>query len=289
MENKNQITVFGATGKVGKELLNFLSQAGIPTIAVTRNKRKVKEIPFIEWIEADMLDKESLNKTMEGSRAVFLASSPGENVVKEQNNVIETATAMGVQHLVKLSSAGTSKDATFFLTQTHYQIEELLKASKLGWTILQPNSFMQNWLGDLSQTVKKERRIYEASGDGKKPFIDTRDIAEVAFNALTEPEKHNKKTYFLTGGEAVNFGQVATAISKAIGEKVEYVQLTLPEAKQRMEQQGIPQWAIGALLSVAEGQRNGQATFVNNTVQEILNKPPRTIDDFSKDYIEWLK
>lgn len=72
--NKQHITVFGATGRIGSELLNFLSQAHIPTIAITRQLNKAKNTPFIEWIEADMADKESLHKTMAANSSVFLLS-----------------------------------------------------------------------------------------------------------------------------------------------------------------------------------------------------------------------
>jgi uncharacterized protein YbjT (DUF2867 family) len=287
--NKKNITVFGATGKVGKELLSFLSKANIATIAVTRNKSKVEPIPFIEWIEANMADKESLKKTMENSKAIFLASSVNQNFTAEQNNVIEMAKECGVQHIVKLSSPGADKNSPNFISRPNGEVEELLKASGISYTIIQPNSFMQNWLGEFSQTIQKERKIYEATGDGKKPYIDTRDIAEVAFKILIHSEKHINKTYLLTGGEAMSYGQVAEAISKAIGEKVEFISLTVDEARQRMEKKGLPQGMINTFLAISEGIRSGKAAFVNNTVKELLNKAPRTVEDFAKDYSQSFK
>lgn len=267
MNNQKNITVFGATGKIGKELLTFLSQANIPTIAVTRDKSKVIPLPFIDWVEADMADKKTLNSTMENSKAVFLASSVNQNFTAEQNNVIEIAKVCGVQHIVKISSPGADKNSQHFIARPNGEVEEFLKASGISFTIIQPNSFMQNWLGYFSETVKRERKIYEATGEGKKPFIDTRDIAEVAFKILTNPASHYNKTYLLTGGLAVSYGHIAEAISNAIREKVEYISLSNDEAKQRMEQKGMPQMMINSFLAIAEGQRNGKADFENNTVE----------------------
>lgn len=101
--------------------------------------------------------------------------------MEEQNNVIEVAKTSGVAHLVKLSSGAL--DEHFYIphspiAQVHGEIESLLKASGVPWTILRPNGFMQNWLGELAQTVKSERKIYEATGEGKRAYIDIRDIAE---------------------------------------------------------------------------------------------------------------
>jgi uncharacterized protein YbjT (DUF2867 family) len=226
---------------------------------------------------------------MENSKLVFLASSVSEKFIEEQNNVIEVAKERGVEHIVKISSPGATKNSPFFIAKLNFEVEELLKASGLNWTILQPNSFMQNWLGEFSETIKKERKIYEGTGEGKKPFIDTRDIAEVAFTILTNPQKHSNKTYLLTADEGVSYGQVAEAITKAIGEKVEYISLTMDELEQRMKQKGLPPYLIQTFMAIADGQRNGKANIVSSAVKDILNKPSRTIDDFAIEYAGWFK
>lgn len=285
MNNLNNITVFGATGKIGKELLTFLSQANIPTIAVTRDKSKVKMLPNIEWIEADMSKKETLEQTMKNTKSVFLASSVNQNFATEQNNAIEIAKQCGVQHIVKLSSPGADKDSQNFIARPNGEVEEFLKASGVNFTIIQPNTFMQNWLGYFSETIQSERKIYEATGEGKKPFIDTRDIAEVSFTILTHPENHINKTHLLTGGVAVNYAQISEAIGKAIGEKVEYISMTSEEAKQRMEQKGMQPMMINTFIAIAEGQRNNKADFVNTVGEEILGKKLITVEQFAKDYL----
>jgi uncharacterized protein YbjT (DUF2867 family) len=289
MSNENNITVFGATGKIGRELLNFLSQANMPTVAVTRDKTKVKTMPFISWVEADLHDKQTLGKTMQDSRAVFLASSVSRNFVAEQNNVIESAKECRVSHIVKISSPGADKNSPNFISRPNGEVEELLMSSGMPYTILQPNSFMQNWFGEFADTIKRERKIYEATGEGKKPYIDTRDIAEVAFRILKEPVKHNGKTYLLTGGEAVNYEHVAMAIGDAIGERVSFISLSPEEARQRMEQKGLPQMMIDTFLVIAELQRNGKASLVNDTVQQILGRQPRTVESFARDYSQLFK
>jgi NAD(P)H dehydrogenase (quinone) len=294
MENKKYITVFGATGKIGAALIEYLSGAEHPVIAVTRNKNKAAAMPFVEWMEADMANKESLYKTMENSKAVFLLSGHSPNFVEEQSNVIAVAKEQGVKHMVKLSSGAADENSPFYIAglliaRVHADVEAILKTAGIPYTMLQPNGFMQNWLGVLSNSVKDQRKIYEATGDGKRAYLDLRDISEVAFKVLTEPEQHINKSYLLTGGEAVNFSQIAAIISKVVGEDVTYVQLSTDEARQQMEQKGIPQLAIQSLLLYAEAQRSGKTTYVSNAVPQILNKPARTVADFIKDYANWFK
>ncbi|SHN27617.1 NmrA family NAD(P)-binding protein [Mucilaginibacter sp. OK098] len=294
MENKKYITVFGATGKIGAALIEYLSGAEHPVIAVTRNKSKVAAMPFVEWMEADMADKESLYKTMENSKALFLLSGHSPNFVEEQGNVIAVAREQGVKHIVKLSSGGADEKSPFYIpglliARVHADVETILKASGIAYTILQPNGFMQNWLGALSNSVKNQRKIYEATGDGKRAYLDLRDISEVAFKVFTEPEQHINKSYLLTGGEALNFSQIAVIISKVVGENVTYVRLSSDEARQQMEQKGMPEMAVKSLLLYAEAQRSGKTPFVSDIVPQILNKPARTVADFIKDYAAWFK
>jgi len=286
MNNQNKITVFGATGKIGKELLVFLSKANISTIAVTRDKSKTTAMHRIEWKEADMNNKDSLIEILQESKSVFMATSVNQNFVAEQNHVIEIAKQYGVQHIVKISSPGSDKKSQSFIARTNGEVEDFLKNAGIDFTIIQPNSFMQNWIGYFSETIRCERKVYEAAGDGKKPFIDTRDIAEVAFNILTEPTKHINKTYLLTGGVAVSYGQIAEAIGNAIGEAVTYVSMTSDEARQRMIEKGMPPMMVDTFLAISEGQRNGKADFVNTVGEEILGKRLITVEQFAKDYAE---
>ncbi|MGO4290614.1 NmrA family NAD(P)-binding protein [Chitinophaga sp. RAB17] len=294
MEKNQYITVFGATGKIGSELLRFLSANAVPTTAVTRNKSKAVALPFVEWVEADMADKASLHKTMTNSRAVFLSSGMGPNFVDEQHQVIQVAAETGVAHMVKLSSAAAAKSspthmASSQIGQAHGAVEELLRAAGIPWTVLQPTGFMQNWLGEFSERVKHERNIQEATGDGKRAYIDVRDIAEVAFSILTAPDKHVAATYVLTGGEAINYGQLAAILSQVVEEPVTYIPLTLEEGKQWMEKKGLPPWAVHTLMAYTEVQRRGDAAYVSNAVAEILQKPARTAEAFVNDYSIWFK
>ncbi|MBB6126763.1 NmrA family NAD(P)-binding protein [Mucilaginibacter lappiensis] len=294
MENNKYITVFGATGKIGMELLRFLSAADIKTIAVTRDKNKAVTIPCVDWVEADMANKESLYKAMNNTKAVFLLSGHSNSFVEEQGNVIEVAKEKGVGHIVKLSSGAVDKDSPFyipgsFIAKVHGEVEALLKTSDIPWTLLQPNGFMQNWLGELAQTVKHERKIYEATGDGKRAYLDIRDIAEVAFRILINPEPHAGKAYLLTGGQAVNFTEIAAIIGAEIGEVVEFIPLNPGEAHQRMEKKGMPAVAVQSILAYAEAQRNNQATYVSPAVSTILNKPARTVKAFVEDHVTLFK
>lgn len=288
MENsnqQNQITVLTATGKVGSQLIKFFSDAAIACNAVTRNNSNANKLPFIHWMEGDLNNKANLQSILSGTKKLFLNSGVIENMVEVQNNIIDVAKSAGVEHIVKLSTPNATPGSKDSVGQFHWQIEEHLKNSGMNWNILQPQSFMQNWLGDMAKTIRAERKIYAVAGDGKRAFTDTRDIAEVAFTLFTNPKDNNNKTFPLSGPGLVSFYDVADAISKSVGEKVNYISQSPEEATERMRKIGTPEFMIQLSIIIETNQKLGVAEkLISNNAAEILGKKGRNIYDFAKDY-----
>src|SRR5690606_25034317 len=221
------ITVIGSTGNIGRELVDLLSDEEAPVRAVLRNTRRIRTVPGVVWIKADVTDESLLKPLLAGTSRLFLLTGNKPGFGRIQINVIRTAESLGVKHVVKLSALGASPRTRAPLALEHWEAEQALEASGMTWTILRPHTFMQNWLGEVAETVRSEGAIYAAIGEGKVPFIDARDIAAVAAEALLHPEKHSGQRYVLTGGEAVGYREVAEAISKATGTPVVYHSLSM--------------------------------------------------------------
>lgn len=277
------ITVLGATGKVGSQVIQYFSDAGIPCNALTRDLSRSVPLPFVNWVEGDL--EGDLQGILAGTQQLFLNTGVTEKMFDTQRNIIDVAKQNGVTHIVKLSTPSASPDSKDKVGRVHWEIEEYLKNSGISWNSLQPQSFMQNWLGELAKSVRHERRIYAMAGDGKKAFIDARDIAEVAFTLLTDPKEHINKILPLSGPALINYYEVANAISQAIGETVTYIPQTPEEGKERMQKAGYPEWGIQINLLVEANQKLGAAEkFFSTTVAAVLGKTGRTVYDFAKDY-----
>ena len=277
---KKRIVVFGATGRIGRELLTLLSTAGIATVAVTRDHTKTRSAPSILWKVANMNDPGSLTNVMQKDDVVFLLSDVGQNFIEQQGNVVSVGKHRGIAHIVKLSSGAADAQSKLFIPRVHGLVEDLIAASGIPYTILRSNGMMQNWLGEVAASIRSERLFYESTGKGRRAYIDIRDIAEVAFHALTEPTRHTNKTYLLTGDVAVNYDDVADAIGSAIHEPVRYSPTTLEEARKQMIDQGMPLALVETFLEYDRDQAEGRAEFVTTHVRDILNKPARSLYDF---------
>jgi uncharacterized protein YbjT (DUF2867 family) len=281
------ITVTGSTGTIGSELVRLLSKASVATRAVLRDWSKARALEHVVWLQADLRDETVLEATLAGTARLFLLSDNEPGFGTMQIAVLRAAEHLGVAHVVKLSALGASDHSNSSIAREHWEVEQALAASAVTWTILRPHAFMQNWLGDVAESVRSERTIYSPIGDGRVPFIDTRDIAAVAAEVLLHPEAHVRRKYVLTGGEAVGYADVAAALSAATGTRVTYRPISMDEARARSGKQGVSPPLIDAMLAIAAYQKAGGPTAkTSDTVERILGRPPRTITDFARHYVD---
>ena len=226
-----------------------------------------------------------VEQAMEGTTSLFLLTGNDPGFADTQIGVIRAAEHAGVAHIVKLSALGASDHSRSAIGRDHWRVERVLTGTRGSWTILRPHAFMQNWLGDVAATVRTESTIYAPIGDGRVPFIDTRDIAAVAAEVLLHPDAHAGKKYVLTGGTAVGYADVAAALTEATGRTIVYRPITMEEARARLAARRTPAALIDAQLAIASYQREGGPTArVSGDVERLLGQPPRTIQDFARDY-----
>lgn len=281
------ITVTGSTGTIGSELVRLLSDASVATRAVLRDWSKARRLTHVVWLQADLHDDTLLEPTLTGTTRLFLLSDNEPGFGAMQIAVIRAAERLGVAHVVKLSALGASNHSNSSIAREHWEVEQVLEKTSMSWTILRPHAFMQNWLDDVAESARTERTIYSPIGDGRVPFIDTRDIAAVASEALLHPEAHRGRKYVLTGGEAVGYAELATAVSTVTGTTVSYRQISMDDARARAEKRGVSPPLIDAMLAIAAYQKAGGPTAkTSDGVERILGRPPRTIVDFARDYVD---
>src|SRR5438105_9776640 len=225
------ILATGASGNVGGEVLRQLVAARQPVRAMYRSQSEAAKAPKgAEAVVADFADTASLERALEGIEKIYLVCGPVPELVKLETNAIEASKKKKIKHLVLNSALGAGTfDASF--PRWHRQVEKVLEGSGVPYSIVRPNSFMQNVLNFYAPTIRKEGRFYAAMGKARVSFIEVRDIAAVIVKLLTT-SGHDRKTYELNGPEAVTYSELAAKISAAAGRPVQPVQyVDLPAAE----------------------------------------------------------
>lgn len=277
------ILVTGATGKVGSAVVEQLAAKGKAVRVLARSPEKARALlpAGVEVARGDLKDASSLDAAFAGVDRLFLLAATDRQQVEMERNAIDAAGRAGVKHVVKLSVLGAHEQSPVVLARWHREVEKVLAASGIPFTLLQPTFFMQNFLGSAG-SIEAQGAIY-APVHGRTSFVDARDIAAVAVAALTE-EGHAGKTYVITGPEAITYDQAAEKISTAIGRPVSYVEVPAEAARSAMLESGIPDWYADDLIALFGIINAGWTEEVTDSVRSVAKKEPITFDQFARDH-----
>jgi uncharacterized protein YbjT (DUF2867 family) len=277
------ILVTGSTGLIGSEAVRLLSQAGVSARALVRKPSGGHKLPGITWVIGDLAKPETLPSVFAGCTKLLLLTGNAEDAAELQRHALAAARQAGLTQVVKASAFGASPHSNSPIGRMHYQIESELQESGLAWTTLRPHHFMQNLLGQADNIIT-EGVVYSSSGDGRIPFVDTRDIAAVALVTLTQPG-HLEKKYVITGSEALSYRQATDILGRAIGRQLRFIDEPFDDARARLMKAGQPAWLVDSLLAIAAYQRAGGPTeTITSVVADLTGKPPRTFAEFARDY-----
>lgn len=280
------IVVTGATGNIGKALVEQLAASGAKYRVVARDPAKASKSGG-EVVKGDLSDPKSLEAAFKGADELFLLAAAGPDMSKMEKNAIDAAKKAGVKHVVLLSTAGADEKSPVKLAQWHAASEKALKDSGLKWTILQPNYFMQN-LFSSAPTIKGDGAFYAPLNDGKVAMVDARDIAAVAAKALTTGG-HEGKTYYVSGPAALPFADLAAIFTKKLGKTVKYVNVPPADFKKSLLSAGIPEWFASDFVALYGAFAQNYGAQVSTTVKDVTGKPARDVESFIGENVSAFK
>lgn len=276
------ILVTGASGNVGKTVLQEVAKSGAKHRAMYRSAAEAAKAPAgTATVIADFAKPETLSAALRGAESVYLVCSPIPELVQLESNMIDACVSAGVKHVVQNSALGAGDyDKSF--PSWHHKVEEKLKSTRLSWTILRPNSFHQNVVAFFAPTIRTQGVFYNSMRDSKNSFLDVRDIAVVAARALAGGE-HAGKIYELNGPEAIDYTKLARKISKVAGREVKYVDIPMDAQRKALLEQGMPEWLVAALLDLQQFYLSGEGGETDGLLRRLLGRAPITMDEFLKE------
>lgn len=273
------VLVTGASGTVGGEVARQLIAAEIPTRVLVRSAEKAA--PFqgkAEIAIGDFADRASLARALEGARSALMASFDHPDQLALQGNLIAAAKHAGVGLVARVSGASADVDSQAALMRAHGAGDQQLAQSGLGYCLLRPHWFHQNFLGYCPGGV-----IRLPVGDGRVPFVDVRDIAAVAVKALTEPG-HDGKAYGLLGPEALTHAEVAEILSEVTGRRFVFEDVSPAAYREMAIAEGMDATRADQLIEILERIRAGLSESESDDVERVLGRPPISFAQFARDY-----
>jgi uncharacterized protein YbjT (DUF2867 family) len=268
------ILVTGATGNAGGAAVRALVNAGEQVRAVVRDADRAPLPAGVDAVVGDLNEPDTLAPQVDGVTAAFLLSGyEGLEVT------LANMRRAGVERVVLLSSsAAPTGDLTNAVARYHILSERAVRESGLGWTFLQPNSFMTNtfqWLPQLRQGDV----IRAPFPDVRVATIDPDDIGAVAAAALTT-DAHEGRAYRLSGPESLLPADRVAILADVLGRELRFTGQSNEEARAEMSEAMPAEYVDAFLRFFVDGDVDESAVLP--TVQEVTGRPPRSFEEWAR-------
>jgi putative NADH-flavin reductase len=191
-----QISLFGATGGTGRQVLDQAIASGHSVSILVRNPAASEARDGLRIVCGDVLDQEATNLCIQGSTAVIcvLGSRVGTEPVEAQGTrrILEAMRSNGVRRLIAVTSLGVGDSreqvsAEFQramdtvlqpIIAAKTEQEHLIRTSDLDWTIVRPGG-----LGDGPRTG-----VYRSGTERTlmADLISRADVAEFILRQLAD-------------------------------------------------------------------------------------------------------
>ncbi|GIG62621.1 nucleotide-diphosphate-sugar epimerase [Longispora fulva] len=274
------ILVTGATGNVGRRVVDRLVAAGRSVRAVTRSPARATLPAGVEVVAADLAHPDSLRPHMEGVEAAFLVwpfvdpAVTGE-LAPQVMNVLASAGAPRVVY-VSAASAGADPDSFWAVA------ERAVASAGLPWTVLRPTGIATNALGWAAQ-IRAEGVVRWPYGAAARSLVHEDDIAAVAVEALVD-ERHDQQTYVLSGPETVRQDEQVRIIGQSLGRELRWQDVTADAMRPMLAAaMGSPQFADAALAGWAALAQTPEQ--VTDDVAVVLGRPALSFATWAADHV----
>lgn len=213
-----KVAVIGATGFVGKQVVNELSNRGYVVNAIARDSSKVEAKDNVNAVSADVNNVEELAKVLEGNDAVISSFNPGwtnpnlyDDFLNGSKNIESAVEKSGVKRFITVGGAGSLfidgnqlVDGPDFpadikpgaLAARDY-LNEIKKNETLDWTFFSPAIEMHQGTAGIRKGTYRtalENPVFNEEG---RSMLSVEDVAVALVDELEQ--NHFVKQRFTAG------------------------------------------------------------------------------------------
>lgn len=264
------ILITGATGNVGRPLVEQLHAAGMKVRAVTRNPSP--------HLPREVETVASVRDGMAGASAVFLNSRAlGPDLAW----TVEAAKGCRAK-LVALSAMNVDEDfsrqPSRLRGDRNKEVEELAVDSGLPWVSLRPALFATNFIGMWAGQLQAGDVVagpYAAASSA--PIVES-DIAAVAAHALLTDDLDGRKIP-LTGPQSLTNTELLAIVGAVLGRDLHYQEIPVEKVRERFVAIGFPA-EFGTAYTALLAETVDTPAPVSGQVERILGRPAQTFADW---------
>ncbi len=251
--------VTGATGTIGRYVVEELLNAGQRVRALSRNPERANLPEGVEVVRGDLDDLTTFRDALKGVRGVHLITFGSQGVLGTGKDIVKLLQQAGVERASVLGDWDVST------------IQGALNEANFPWTHLQPVEFMSNDL-DWVESIRDEG-VVRMVGNAPSAMIHGADIAAVAVAALLG-KGDTGEDEALTGPEALTPAERVEILREATGRDIEFISLTEDEARAFYGEQGLDEGTLEFMLELRLNPPE-IGMKVSPTVERVTGRPGR--------------
>ncbi len=223
------LAVTGATGFVGRALLDEAAKRDLEVRALTR--REQTKSSGIAWIPGDLHDRKALRELVKNAEAVIhvagVVNTPDPmgfhlGNVEGTMALVEAAVAAGVPRFVFVSSLAAREPALSKYGASKAHAEKLVKASGLDWTVVRPPAIYGPRDREILDIFRAARwGMVPMPPPGRMSMVHVADLARLLLALVPSGERVTHHTFEPDDGkpEGWSHRELARAIGWAVGRR----------------------------------------------------------------------
>jgi len=275
------ILVTGATGNIGRNVVDQLVRRGADVRALVRDPASANLPAGVEVTQGDMLDVDSLRSAMSGVSALFLLNGVVADEFTQALIALNLARESGIERVVYLSVIHSDLYVNVPHFAGKFGVERMIEAMAFQATILRPAYYMDNEI--TVREVITNLGIYPMPiGDKGLAMIDARDIGEIAAIELIRREQSPDPLPLtrmnLVGPDTLTGADAAAIWSDVLGRTVTFPGNDLDGFEQNLRQ-FMPSWMAYDMRQMADRfQTEGMVPEAGDVerLTALLGRPLRT-------------
>ena len=284
------ILVTGATGTIGRNVVDQLVRRGAPVRALVRNPEAARLPAGVDVVQGALLDVDALRRAFDGVSTLFLLNAVVPDEFTQALVALNVARAAGVERVVYLSVIHSDAYVNVPHFAGKFGVERMLERMGFAATILRPAYFMGN---DLTvRDVIASYGVYPMPiGARGLAMIDARDIGEIA--ALELIRRHDAdgplplERINLVGPDTLTGSDVAAIWSDVLGRNVTYGGDDTAPFEQNLRQFMPPWMAYDMRLMSERFQSDGMVPEAGDVerLAALLGRPLRSYRAFAAEAV----